>query len=94
MARKCVDEKCTAPAFMIVNEMPAMHLAIPKADSEAYTQHNITFTGGTKEIQHSPNEHALQCQCEGCRGHRKRAGMTGVAEPMRRNKRVAKEVRA
>ena len=90
MARKCA---CGEAAFMIVREMPKYNGSTINADRAAYMKHNVTFTGGTKEIQHKPNEQALQCQCDGCRGHRRRASVTEVAEPARANRRVRKEVR-
>ena len=89
-AQRC---ECGAAAEQIHLKAPAFNSREISADRAAYMQHNVTFTGGTKEITHRPNEQALQCQCDGCRGHRKRARVTAVAEPMRRNKRVAKEVR-
>ena len=92
-ARRCVHQGCEEPAYMIVEGMPGFNASTMAADRENYFKHNITFTGGTSEIQHKPNEQALQCQCDGCIGHRKRAKVTEVAEPMRANRRVAKEMR-
>jgi hypothetical protein len=94
MARPCLARECEAQAFMLVDQMPALNVATMHREHLDYMKHNITFTGGDKEVQHVPNEHALQCQCDGCIGHRKRAKVTGTAEPLRRNRRVAKEVRA
>jgi putative FmdB family regulatory protein len=90
-AQKC---ECGAKADQVFLVAPGFNASEMQTDRENYMKHNITFTGGTKEIQHKPNEHALQCACDGCRGHRRRAGVTSTAEPMRRNRRVAKEVRA
>jgi hypothetical protein len=94
IARPCLARGCESPAFMIVESMAPFNGATIQADRDAYMSHNITFTGGDSEVQHRPNEHALQCACDSCIGHRKRASVTETAEPMRRNKRVAKEVRA
>lgn len=78
---------------MLVRQMPVYAGQTASLERDQYFEHNITYTGGTPEIQHRPNEQDLQCQCDGCRGHRRRASVTEVAEPMRRNRRVAKEVR-
>jgi putative FmdB family regulatory protein len=86
--------ECGAGAKQIFPKFPGMNLSSAEVERAAYMEHNITFTGGSKEVQHKPNEHAQQCQCDGCRGHRRRANVTGTAEPLRTNKRVAKEVRA
>lgn len=92
--RPCLARECKESAFMLVESMPNFNGATMDADRKAYMEHNITFTGGSSIVQHTPNEHALQCGCDGCIGHRKRARVTGTAEPLRRNRRVAKEVRA
>lgn len=92
MARKCVCLGCPESAFMLVSQMAGMMLSQIATDEWSYVNHNITFTGGTSEVQHKPNEQSMQCQCEQCCGHRKRSPVTGVAEPIRRNRRVAKEV--
>lgn len=89
-AQRC---ECGALATMFLPRAPGFNASVMAADREAYMQHNVTFTGGTAEVQHRPNERDLQCQCGDCKRHRRRAGVTGTAEPMRRNRRVAKEVR-
>lgn len=89
-AQRC---ECGSVAKQILTAAPGFNSSELAADREAYMKHNITFTGGHREIQHKPNEQGLQCQCDACRGHRRRAKVTGVAEPIRRNRRVAKEVR-
>lgn len=94
MARKCVCLGCPESAFMLVSQMAPYNGRTIAVEREAYMQHNITYTGGDAEVQHRPNEHSLQCQCDGCCGHRRRASVTETAEPMRANRRVAKEVRA
>lgn len=93
MARKCARLGCDSPAFMIVEEMAGMALSQQQTDEWSYMQHNITYTGGDAQVQHKPNEQSMQCQCEQCCGHRRRNAVTGVAEPARKNRRVAKEVR-
>jgi hypothetical protein len=90
-AQRC---ECGEAAKQFLPYPPGYNGREMQTDLENYMKHNITFTGGTSEIQHKPNEHALQCGCDGCRGHRRRASVTGTAEPARANRRVAKEVRA
>lgn len=90
-AQRC---ECGQPAKQIYIKPPAGMSKSAEKEAADYMQHNITFTGGTAELQHKPNPHDMQCQCDGCRGHRRRANVTGTAEPARANKRVAKEVRA
>lgn len=92
-AQRC-NAPCRKPAKQIFLKFPGTNLSSAEMERAAYMEHNITFTGGSSEVRHQPNEHSLQCQCDGCRGHRKRATVTGTAEPARANKRVAKEVRA
>jgi hypothetical protein len=93
-AQKCARLMCPSPAFMIVDQMAKMMTSTPHVESDAYMQHNVTYTAENSIIKQQPNDHANQCHCDACRGHRKRAKVTGVAEPMRKNRRVAKEVRA
>ena len=81
---------------MLVTEMAGTSFATSDADRAAYFEHNKTYTSDLTPgalIGFKPNEHMQQCQCDKCRGHRKRAYRTETAEPLRRNKRVAKEVR-
>jgi hypothetical protein len=89
-AQRCA---CGAAAKMFLPRGPIFNASVMAADREAYMQHNITFTGGTAQVQHTPNPRDQQCQCGGCKRHRRRAGVTGTAEPARRNRRVLKEVR-
>ena len=86
--------KCGAIAKMFLPWPPGFNGSVMAAEREAYMQHNVTFTGGDKTIQHKPNEQSMQCQCGGCKRHRTRAGVTGTAEPTRADRRVPKEVRA
>ncbi len=51
-------------------------------DRNAYFEHNITYSGGIEGdgVTFKPNSHSLQCGCEKCGRHRKRAVVTEVAD--------------
>lgn len=81
--------ECGARAEVFYPNFPGMFTpggASATEDREFYYNHNITYTGGSAEVKHSPNSHSEQCQCESCGRHRRRASVTDVAD-------VKKEVR-
>lgn len=87
---------CGAIAFQVWIKTPGMFTpdsATVKADRAAYFSHNITYTGGTKEIGFKANSHSQQCGCEQCGRHRRRAAVTEVADAAS-SKVAAKEVKA
>lgn len=97
MAKPCAVSRCKQPAFMLVTEMGPMHTpggASASADRETYFAHNVTFTGTSADgtVTQHPNSHSLQCGCEKCCRHRKRASVTEVADAAGRNS-AGKEVR-
>jgi hypothetical protein len=86
-AQRC--EFCNARAEQYFPYAPGMFSPSGKlvtAERETYFQHNITYTGGTKEVGFKPNSASEQCQCGNCASHRRRASRTEVAD-------VGKEVR-
>src|SRR5690242_9672309 len=86
-AQRCANEGCPAPARQVWAKFPGMltpDSASVSDDRAAYREHNITHTGvsqsGYASIGYSPNSHSMQCQCEKCCRHRKRAVVTETAD--------------
>lgn len=81
-SRKC--PACGGRAERVTVTPPSLGLGLAARDRLAYAQHNITFTGesrdGDQSIGFSPNSHEDQCQCEGCKRHRRRSLVTETAD--------------
>lgn len=62
-----------------------MGRAINEQEEKEYRTHNVVrrVTRENGDMVREPVSHTMQCQCESCRNHRKRASVTGVADPNR-----------
>jgi len=58
---------------------------VSEHDEREYREHNVTrkATKPNGDLIREPVSHSMQCQCDSCRAHRKRASITGVADPNR-----------
>ncbi len=78
-ARCC--PQCGASASVVVLEARSLITVTPLVNEVIYREHNVTRTELRGSIKAEPNPPSLQCQCGDCAAHRRRAAMTGVAEP-------------
>ena len=84
-AQQCPVLACGALAHQLWLKVPGMFTPDSAAvtdDRDAYFHHNVTREGSTEDgtvISH-PNSHSMQCQCEKCCRHRKRALVTETAD--------------
>lgn len=79
-AQKC---DCGAMAKQIWLTAPGMFATdggIVAREREIYAQHNVTHEGGGETVSYKPNSHSMQCGCEVCSRHRKRALVTETAD--------------